>query len=489
MGPGSPKKAVSGFILKAEDKVWEIGTVLAKFGASFLPPELDPVLTAFKNFRILEPRIEVPLRLAGGDLLLFLAGRPEIAGWKDLVLNGAIMKRNGKTSMAVGFEFIRVNFATVIQKLTSFNVDAIKLLSQTLKVAFMISNDNADDVTLVGSLLKEVPIRRGLTIVAAFSFPPGCNDDFCKFAKGAFGANAQMRLSASISSLREIQIFATASDINLGKGLTLTNTGLEFIIGSKPSFGITATLKLNNPPISFRGAIRVGVQGLELSMTMIGLWKRPFSFEFLAFGNAHLAIALTPGVGVTALEIGGELRLGKIDSGKEIIAAIYLGINAALPQRNYFYGKINKATLKALMDAFEFSVDMPRVLSELGFPHGLETSFAGETIQLPTGLVIPMGFKLNGTLVILGFTVKCDIALNPPISMRIYVELDPLILAGGLIKFTRSSTDVKRGPFLNASITLLPSPDVRVKAKGYVKLFNILNREASLEISNTEFII
>ena len=486
-----PPRPVKGFMIKAEDSAWNVGEVMRQFGASFLPDEFDSILASFADFRILEPKAQIPVGLLGGQFLMFLAGRPEIAGWNDMTLNALIAKKGGKTSMAVGFEFANVDFSWLVKKLTGFDVDFLKMLARSLRCGFVLAKESAPDVALIGDLLQNVPIQRGISIVALFSFPGDCDGDaFCEYAKRALGANAHLRLSATVTSLREFRLYAVAGNINLGPKLTLTDAGLEFVVGPEPTFGITATLKLVDPPLSFRGAIRVGpVQGLELAMTMIGIWKRPFSISFLAFGNAHLSVALRPGVGVTALQIGGELHIGNIGNGKEIIAVVHVGVDAVSPRRNYFCGKINKATIPALMNAFDFDVKIPKVLSQIGFPDGLETSFAFDTIELPTGLVIPAGFKLNGTLVILGYKLKCDIALTPPSAMRVRVEMDPLNLARGQIRLQRSRSDSKRGPILDASVTLLPAPKVLVRAAGYVKLFGLLNRGASLEIDDKSFTI
>ena len=44
------------------------------------------------------------------------------------------------------------------------------------------------------------------------------------------------------------------------------------------------------------GAIEVSLTGeLSLEFTMKGIWRRPFGFEYLAFGNLHLAIGYSVG--------------------------------------------------------------------------------------------------------------------------------------------------------------------------------------------------
>ncbi len=75
------------------------------------------------------------------------------------------------------------------------------------------------------------------------------------------------------------------------------------------------------------------------------------------------------------LEIGGEFHFGKIDSGKEIKAKAYLGISPNNPIKSYFYTNINKLSAGTIASAFDYDLDLPKVLSESGFPEGVIASF------------------------------------------------------------------------------------------------------------------
>ena len=159
-----------------------------------------------------------------------------------------------KPALAVEFEFDEVKLADLIEKLTGKNVKALSLLDRSLKVAFIIASRSMEDVVLAGEALGRIPIRRGLPIVASFSFPADCmGDAFCDFAKGALGSGATLHISATISSLREFSLTAGVTDIQLGSGLTLSEAALEFAIGMETFVGIRATLRLDDPPISFTG--------------------------------------------------------------------------------------------------------------------------------------------------------------------------------------------------------------------------------------------
>jgi hypothetical protein len=134
----------------------------------------------------------------------------------------------------------------------------------------------------------------------------------------------------------------------------------------------------------------------------------------LAFGNGILSKAIKPKVLLVGLEIGGEVRIGDLDSGREIIAQAYLGINPLYLRRNYFYGSIDSASVGSIFRAFGLSIPLPSVLSQFGFPNGLHCSFAYDDIDLPGGIVVPRGFKLNGTVNILGYPLEVLIDPSMP---------------------------------------------------------------------------
>ena len=130
--------------------------------------------------------------------------------------------------------------------------------------------------------------------------------------------------------------------------------------------------------------------------------------NYLAFGNAILSLMLpieTPGI-----QISGEMRIGRLDSGRELIAKVYVGIEPKMVRRNYFHGFIDHATIRKILDAFDFDVSLPPILQDSSLPHGLATSFAFDDIELP-GIVIHKGFKLNGTLTTMGFNLSAFIII------------------------------------------------------------------------------
>ena len=483
-----------GFIITAQGPTIDIGEIIGKFNADFLPAELSAILrqASMIDFKILEPRLSVPVGTGASGFVVQLSGRPQIAGWAGVRLSCAIAKTDTGVAMAGGFEFANIGFAGVIQKLTGIDVSFLRLLDRSLKVAVIISSKTMPGVKLHGDVLNKIAIRRGLSLIALFSFPIDCEGDgFCEFCKQTLGPDASLQLSVTISSLTQFIIAASVNNIQLGGGIELSRCALEFGIGTETYIGISATLGLSNPPLKFTGELRAGADGVTITMLMEGIWKRAFWIDYLAFGNGIISATLKPSLPfLTGLELGGEVWLGRIDSGNEIKIRVYVGIDVLNPSDSYFYGSVNQLTMAAIMRAFDFNVPLPPVLANSGFPEGLLVSYSATARELrPSGISIPQGIVINGTLDILGFRLKVYIDVGLPRGIKLNIRMTPLNLAGGLLKLYKSSSDSSNGPLLVADVKLLPLPSVNVTASGYVSfLYGMIEREVYLQITTTQFL-
>ena len=484
----------TGFIITAQGPIIDIGAIIGKFNADFLPAELSALLkkASMIDFKILEPRLRVPVGTGASGFVVQLSGRPQIAGWAGVRLSCAIAKTDTGTAMAGGFEFANIGFAGVIQKLTGIDVSFLKLLDRSLKVAVVISSKTMPGVKLHGDVLNKIAIRRGLSLIALFSFPTDCEgDSFCKFCKQTLGPDASLQLSVTISSIAQFVIAASINNIQLGGGIELSRCALEFGIGTETYIGISATLALSNPPLKFTGELRAGADGVTITMLMQGIWKRAFWIDYLAFGNGIISATLKPSLPfLTGLELGGEVWLGRIDSGNEIKIRVYVGIDVLNPSDIYFYGSVNQLTMAAIMRAFDFNVPLPPVLANSGFPEGLLVSYSSTARELrPSGITIPQGIVINGTLDILGFRLKVYIDVGLPRGIKLNIRMTPLNIAGGLIKLYKSRSDSSNGPMLVADVKLLPLPSINVAASGYVSfLYGMIEREVYLRITNSQFL-
>ena len=66
---------------------------------------------------------------------------------------------------------------------------------------------------------------------------------------------------------------------------------------------------------------------------------------------------------------------------------------------------------------------------------------------------IKSGFFLKGTINILGYTVKCEILVHFPKSIKVSAEMAPVKIGNGLIKLTRKAKDLENGPKLYVGLS------------------------------------
>ena len=478
-----------GFVVAGSGDALEIGDVMHKFSASFLPSQLSGILASsgLDSFEIRSPELSFPLGVSNDYEISFL-GEPVVAGWSGVTLSAVVAKQGSTTQMAVGFNLENTKFGDLIERLTGVEIGALSILDQSMKTSIIISKSAMPGVRLPGNYFSQMEIKKGVMISASFDVSR-CNDAMCAFLAKTLGAATRFELESTIESASSVSVGARVANVPLGDGVTLTDLGLEFQIGSETSFALVGALELVDPPLKFVGRLETNLAELTVSMTMIGIWDEPFGAKFVAFGDATFSATILPAAAtLTAFSIGGTILIGSV-SGKELEAKSYVGIDTVNPTDNYFYGSINRATIRSVLDAFGVSSgNLPSVLAESGFPHGLEVSFAyKDTSPVEGGVVIEAGFKLNGTMNILGFSLSALIVLDFPSRMEIEVAMSPLNLANGLLKMYRSANDKRRGPILSASFTLVPFR-IDVVASGYVNLLNgHIKNEAELEISNGGF--
>eukprot|EP00118_Oscarella_pearsei_P020103 m.216544 g.216544 ORF g.216544 m.216544 type:complete len:365 (+) comp39871_c0_seq3:96-1190(+) len=348
----------------------------------------------------------------GAGFQIHMGGRPKLNGWSNVQIDLVVSKPTGNGfALAAGFDFIHTNFASLVKKLTGRDISSLHLLDSSLQCAIVVSSRDMPGVTLKGPMLSQLSsVSKGLTFKAIFRFPANCTDKFCKFAISKIGRGASLQLGVTIVSVDEFEISASANNINLG-AIVLQQVALVFAIGDNPYVEFSVNLKLPHPALTFKGAIRLKPEGLQLEMDMLGMWKRPFQINWLAFGNAMASITIEEDV-IPGFEVGGTIWLGKLDTPKTIKATVAVGFDPEDPQNDYFYGHVNDLTVGSILDAFQISASLPKCLKETGFPKGLTISFSELGKTTHTGVVIPQGFTFNGTVDILGYHVVASIAIN-----------------------------------------------------------------------------
>ncbi len=480
-----------GFLVTGKGKQLQLGNLLSTLNSQFLPSSLAGALdrAGLKDFKIRNPQVRVPIGAGAVGQQLFLSGEPVIGGFSGVTINVVAVKQSSRVSMAVGLDFANTNFAGLIKKITGKIIRGLPMFDKSLKTGLIVAKDTLSNVKFQGPTTSQLDIQKGVTVAALFEFPDDCGSDkICDFCKKAFEADTEIRLKTVIQSSSQFLIAAGVANLKLSRSLVMNSVELQLEVGEETSFGLAGSLRLNNPPLTFKGAIRFAPAELQLEMSMVGIWMMPFGINFLAVGNLQLEVGVLlvyPPV-LSLLKFGGEIRVGKLGSGRELIAKSYIGIDINTPRKNYFYGNITAASVSRILEAFGMRADLPPVLSRSGFPKGLTCSFSIKSVEVP-GLTIPAGFQLSGFMNIIGFTVSSVIKLNPPKSMLFDSRLSNLNLGGGALKVCATRTNCKSGPRFYARVQTSP-PSVTVRIQGYATLFGFLSREITIHITNSQFI-
>ena len=221
---------------------------------------------------------------------------------------------------------------------------------------------------------------------------------------------------------------------------------------------------------------------------MSGCWENAFGASWLDICSIQASVAMIPGVTLTGLSLGAQVRIGDESCGTPLVATGFVGIDILTPTRNYYYVNLEgSATVGAILEALCIDLSIPAPLAESGFPNGFLSSFSLFGVELPhVPLSIPQGYRFKGTLNILGLEASADVNIGFPDGIYFAIALPP-INVGGLLQMSASQSDTSNGPFLTADIDLLPTPNVDVQASGYLSVLGI-SLETTLTITNTQYI-
>ena len=481
---------INKYVLKASIEKIPISDFIHKFSAALLPRAFQKTLKNFIQFSIHNAKLALPLGTR--NLQLHLSGTPVIGRYKTVHLSATIIRQGGKTKIVAGFRLGKVSFTTLINKITRKNLGGIAILNQKLDVSLLITPVSLPKVHLHGSKLKNMKIVKGASISAALQLPPNCaRDIFCAVVQKVLGKNVHLSLQATIASPSSFTLSAGVSDVRLGAGVVLQRAALQVMVGRETSYGIEGSIHLNKIGITLSAGIRiVESRGVVLQGNMQGCWKRAFGVKWLSICNLHLLIAIQPtATPVRALEIGGEVRIGNPSCLRHpLIAKGYVGVDQLSPNNNFYYVELkNKVTMGTLLKAFCIKFRLPRPLADSGFPKGFLSSYSPIGKELPkAGISIPAGFRLKGTLNILGLQAHADITIKLPKSIKMNLALSPLKIAGGLLQMYASSKNRSRGPFLKVIVITHPRPKMDIHASGFVSVLGI-QAEAMLRITNTRY--
>ena len=423
-----------------------------------MPDELSSIVDAagFLQFAIDDAHITYPF--GGGTQQIQLSGQPEIAGINGPHMSAIVIRQGGENELIQGFEIGKITISDLIQKISGVSVSSIAILNQQLEAAVLISPVTLPGVRLIGSKLSDFSINKGVSFQAAMGWPPDCSaDPFCAVAQGAIGPDARFVLGGTIASAKSFTFSASVADLHLGS-ILLAKAGLEVTVGVTTEIGVFGSVTIPNPGLTLTGAIRVGTRGVVLEMTMTGCWESAFGVKWLTICSLQVLVSLKPGVPLAGFAFGGEVKLGDTSCGRQVQAQGFIGIDPVSPQENYYYVNFpGDFTIGSILKAFCLNLNLPKPVEESGFPKGFLSSFSLFGKELPhIPLSIPQGYRLKGTLNILGLEASADITVGLPDGIKMDVLLSALSLDKDLLAMYAKSSDQSRGPFLVANITLLP---------------------------------
>ena len=471
------------YTLTIETEKLPLFGIVTTIGARVLPEDLQTLLESTFDIDILNARIVYQFGVTPQQIKL--SGTPQIFGLETTNVTAVAFKYSGHVEMVNKFDIGNVNIADVIKDLLGVSLHFTYILDQNVDLTMIVSPSTIEDITfLMPEFRGYNKLIRGVSLSAQLHWPPKCAENpFCAVAKATIG-QTQLTMFGTIISSHSFSLLVSIGNMNLGGGVVLKRAGLEFVVGTSPSFGIVGSIELKTPAVTLNAAIRATLQGVKLEGSMSGCWNNAFGSPYLTICNLFLAMTLVPTpLPITGLEFGGRIEVGKKSCGKPATAEGYIGINTVNPNENYFYANVGPVTFQSFFNALCIGVSLPKPLAESGFPNGFQTSFSLLGKELPhAGISIPIGFRFKGTLNFLGLLASADINLSPDI-LKVNITLPPLKIAG-LFKMYRSNVDKSKGPFVDADINKNTPP--KVKASGFVEVLGI-SVLAQLSISSMQY--
>ena len=477
------------YCLAAEVHALPISSLISQMNLELLPLELNSLTSTLPFFSFSIRNASLRYYFSTSLLQIQLGGTPIISGYSTVHMASVIIREQGRNRLVQGFDLGSVNLTSFLRTITGFNYNNIAILNQNSEVALLVSPVTRPDVRLTGDRLSRFSITKGLTVAALMQFPPCCSSDtFCAVAQSLLGENTQLNLRGTIASTTSYTLFAGVSNINLGRGIVMSEAGFEIHGGTDNRVGIVGAVDLSNPDITLAARVFLSTSGVVLEMTMSGCWENAFGASWLDICSLQSSVAMIPGVTLTGLALGGEVHIGSESCGTPLVATGFVGIDVPTPTNNYYYVNIQESTtVTTVLSAFCINTNIPAPLAQSGFPHGFISSFSLAGVELPhVPLSIPQGYRLNGTLNILGLEASADVTIGLPTGIDFAVVLPPIRLGGELLQMYASSSDRSHGPFLTADINLLPSPSVNISASGYLSVLGI-SVDTRMTITNTQY--
>ena len=470
-------------VFRAESRpnvVIPFGNLMTKFLVGLLPSgKLEDAVkkAGFGSFSIVNPYVAVYF---ASDIVVKVAGTATIGSWDKCSVEAMIGQVSGSFVMATGIVLTDVPITKIIKAMTDNKLDLSVLpgasIFDSTDVALSMSSQNVPKaqrfMQFTIPALSKVEILDGVSLLARFKFPKDCSENACRTFKRLLGANAQLVLKGRLY-IASLSISATVpTTINIYRNVSITDVGLEIELGTRNAIGITGRLIIPDPALTFIGGFGISTSGVYLEMSMAGWWNQPFGVQFFAIGNLHIRASIVPDpVVLSAVEFGGQGKLGFLDNknAKPLEVSMYCGIDRYSVMENFFQGSFSALTIEDLLAAFAYRPNLPKPLAEIGFPKGLDTSFAFKTKVLSNGITVQRGYFLQGMLKVLFFEAFADVKLSLN-GIFVNLTVNPFKIANGLVEVAGRSSSM--GPRIFVDIGWNP-PRAFINIEGRMKVLLI----------------
>lgn len=243
---------------------------------------------------------------------------------------------------------------------------------------------------------------------------------------------------------------------------------------------VLATIVFDDPKLTLFGQINFKYpdRRLELFAAVDYCWEPT---QYLAVCNYYLYVALNvrppyePGFAFSVTIFLGD-KACMPQYGQRLAIVGVFGINP-----NFFLlDVVGNFTVGGLMRYFcEDPSNLPSVVAQFGFPRGFTFSYslADDPIFITYfNISVNTGRYFRGTVSVFGYEVYGEFHDDRPTSMSMAAVLEPINIAGDILRLTASREDRKGGPYFYAHYDLsVPwSPSViAVNISGYCRVLGI----------------
>ena len=285
-----------------------------------------------------------------------------------------------------------------------------------------------------------------------------------------------------------VNITFLLSDFDLGPAKLVApqfQALVEVDFSSKPinpevTVAVLATIVFDSPKLTLFGQINFKYpdRRLELFAAVDYCWEPT---QYLAVCNYYLYVALNvrppyePGFAFSVTIFLGDKSCMQ-EYGQRLAIVGVFGINPTF----FLLDVVGNFTVGGLMRYFcEDPSNLPSVVAEFGFPKGFTFSYsqADDPIFITYfNISVNTGRYFRGTVSVFGYEVYGEFHDDRPTSMSMAAVLEPINIAGDILRLTASREDRKGGPYFYAHYDLsVPwSPSViAVNISGYCKVLGI----------------